>query len=94
MHTVEIRLGLSLIHIYWMNYQKELDGLISRLEEQKEVPRLLLHSCCAPCSSYVPVSYTHLDVYKRQRLDRSPPWAISSAVFRIRSTGRKARFVI
>ena len=36
-----------------MNYQKELDGLISRLEEQKEVPRLLLHSCCAPCSSYV-----------------------------------------
>ena len=36
-----------------MNYQIELDGLISRLEEQKEVPRLLLHSCCAPCSSYV-----------------------------------------
>lgn len=32
-----------------MNYQKELDGIISRLEN---VPRLLLHDCCAPCGSY------------------------------------------
>ena len=36
-----------------MNYQKELDQLIKCLEEEKRVPRLLLHSCCAPCSSYV-----------------------------------------
>ena len=36
-----------------MNYQKELDKLIKCLEEEKRVPRLLLHSCCAPCSSYV-----------------------------------------
>lgn len=35
------------------NYQKELDQVIAGLEEQKKVPRLLLHSCCAPCSSYV-----------------------------------------
>jgi hypothetical protein len=35
------------------NYQKELDKLIEELTEQKRVPRLLLHSCCAPCSSYV-----------------------------------------
>ena len=34
------------------NYQKELDQLIERMEEGK-VPTLLLHSCCAPCSSYV-----------------------------------------
>ena len=36
-----------------MNYQKELDKLIKKLEAEQRVPRLLLHSCCAPCSSYV-----------------------------------------
>lgn len=36
-----------------MNYQKELDVLTDRLLAEKRVPRLLLHSCCAPCSSYV-----------------------------------------
>ena len=36
-----------------MNYQKELDKLISGLEKEGQVPKLLLHSCCAPCSSYV-----------------------------------------
>lgn len=35
------------------NYHKELDQVIAGLEEQGKVPRLLLHSCCAPCSSYV-----------------------------------------
>lgn len=45
------------------NYQKELDEIIENLErkgqtqdtgsEDVDVPRLLLHSCCAPCSSYV-----------------------------------------
>jgi len=36
-----------------MNYQKELDKLMERLKSENKVPRLLLHSCCAPCSSYV-----------------------------------------
>ena len=36
-----------------MNYQKELDRLLERLKSEGRVPRLLLHSCCAPCSSYV-----------------------------------------
>lgn len=36
-----------------MNYQKELEKLIKKLEDEKKVPTLLLHSCCAPCSSYV-----------------------------------------
>ena len=35
------------------NYQHELDKLIQELETSGEVPTLLLHSCCAPCSSYV-----------------------------------------
>lgn len=36
-----------------MNYQKELEKLILKLQKEEKVPRLLLHSCCAPCSSYV-----------------------------------------
>lgn len=34
-------------------YQKELDRLIEGLKDSQEVPSLFLHSCCAPCSSYV-----------------------------------------
>lgn len=33
-----------------INYQKELDKLISELDGK--VPKLMLHGCCAPCSSY------------------------------------------
>ena len=36
-----------------MNYQKELDKLIANLQKEEKIPKLLLHSCCAPCSSYV-----------------------------------------
>lgn len=36
-----------------INYQKELDKVIECLSQQEKVPTLLLHSCCAPCSSYV-----------------------------------------
>ena len=36
-----------------INYQKELDKLITDLQKEEKVPTLLLHSCCAPCSSYV-----------------------------------------
>ncbi|WP_349670397.1 epoxyqueuosine reductase QueH [Lacrimispora sp.] len=35
------------------NYQKELDQIIEEIKVQNKVPRLLIHSCCAPCSSYV-----------------------------------------
>lgn len=33
------------------NYQKELDKIIEKIGDK--APRLFLHSCCAPCSSYV-----------------------------------------
>ncbi|MDD3172381.1 MAG: epoxyqueuosine reductase QueH [Herbinix sp.] len=36
-----------------MNYQKELDNLINELVLKKHRPKLFIHSCCAPCSSYV-----------------------------------------
>lgn len=35
------------------NYQKELEKIIEECEKTGKVPRLFLHSCCAPCSSYV-----------------------------------------
>ena len=35
------------------NYQRELDILIEKHKAEGRVPKLLLHSCCAPCSSYV-----------------------------------------
>ena len=40
-----------------INYQKKLDALLEEISRQtrqgEKVPRLFLHSCCAPCSSYV-----------------------------------------
>lgn len=33
-----------------INYQKKMEDILNKLEG---VPKLLLHSCCAPCSSYV-----------------------------------------
>lgn len=35
------------------NYQKELDRILKSIESRGERPRLFLHACCAPCSSYV-----------------------------------------
>ena len=35
------------------NYQRVLDQTIEQLTKEGQVPMLLLHSCCAPCSSYV-----------------------------------------
>ena len=45
-------------HMNKINYQRELEKLLDRIEDDRArnphfpVPRLLLHSCCAPCSSY------------------------------------------
>lgn len=34
------------------NYQRELDRIIEQNKKDGKTPRLLLHACCAPCSSY------------------------------------------
>ena len=34
------------------NFHKEMDKKIQELQALGKVPRLLLHSCCAPCSSH------------------------------------------
>ncbi|MDE6566631.1 MAG: epoxyqueuosine reductase QueH [Lachnospiraceae bacterium] len=49
-----------------VNYQKELDRMIENLTERGEVPTLLMHSCCAPCSSYCLsylAEYFHITIY-------------------------------
>lgn len=35
-----------------VNYQKQLDAIIERSQREQKKPELLLHGCCAPCSSY------------------------------------------
>lgn len=43
------------------NYKQLFDGQIKLIKEQSKKPTLLLHACCAPCSSYV-LEYLH-DVF-------------------------------
>ena len=35
-----------------INYQLETEKIIDKIKNEGSAPRLLLHSCCAPCSSY------------------------------------------
>ena len=41
------------MNVQKVNYQKELERILKELEAEGKVPALLIHSCCAPCSSYV-----------------------------------------
>ncbi len=41
------------MNVQKVNYQKELEKILERLRKEGRVPTLLIHSCCAPCSSYV-----------------------------------------
>ena len=36
-----------------VNYQKLLEQTIQKNQKENKIPTLFLHSCCAPCSSYV-----------------------------------------
>lgn len=59
-----------------INYQKELDGVLQGLGEK--APTLFLHSCCAPCSSYVLeylAPYFHITVfYYNPNISASPEY--------------------
>ena len=35
-----------------MNYQKKLEEILDTIDINNK-PRLLLHACCGPCSSYI-----------------------------------------
>ncbi|MBR6018976.1 MAG: epoxyqueuosine reductase QueH [Lachnospiraceae bacterium] len=48
------------------NYQKELEDMLARIDADGHVPSLLLHACCAPCSSYcltVLAEHFHVTVF-------------------------------
>lgn len=34
------------------NYRRQMDEIVARLQAEGRRPRLLLHACCAPCSTY------------------------------------------
>ena len=36
-----------------INYQQKLDSILDNIEKEGTRPGLLMHACCAPCSSYV-----------------------------------------
>ncbi|MEJ7501202.1 DNA integration/recombination/inversion protein, partial [Staphylococcus pasteuri] len=36
-----------------INYDRVLKKMIQQWERSEERPKILLHSCCAPCSTYV-----------------------------------------
>ncbi len=44
--------NLYVIAMNKINYQKKLDEVITKSQRENKVPSLLLHACCAPCSSY------------------------------------------
>jgi predicted adenine nucleotide alpha hydrolase (AANH) superfamily ATPase len=62
------------------NYQKELDMLLEKLSAEQSRPKLLIHSCCAPCSSYVleylseyfdiTIFYYNPNIYPAEEYDR------------------------
>ena len=35
-----------------MNYQKEMENILESIKKENKIPKLLLHACCGPCSSY------------------------------------------
>ena len=63
-----------------INYQLLLDREIEQLASEGRVPTLLLHSCCAPCSSYtleylskhfeITVFYYNPNIYPEEEYER------------------------
>ena len=62
------------------NYQKMLEATIAGLKEQNRVPTLLLHSCCAPCSSYCLEylsQYFHIIAFREGAYDKERFYAMA-----------------
>ena len=62
-----------------MNYQKELEKILETIDINNK-PRLLLHACCGPCSSYVieylskyfdiTIYYYNPNIYPKEEYER------------------------
>lgn len=62
---MDFRKGVN-VDMNKVNYQRELDQIIDHLQKEEKVPKLLMHSCCAPCSSYCLsylAEYFHITIY-------------------------------
>ncbi len=68
------------------NYQRTLEQELEKISGQGRCPHLLLHSCCAPCSSYV---LTYLSRYFRITLLYYNPNISPEAEFRQRLAEQK-----
>lgn len=63
-----------------INYQKEMEKEINKIQNEGIVPTLLLHSCCAPCSSYcieylseyfkITVLYYNPNIYPQEEYEK------------------------
>lgn len=63
-----------------MNYQLLMDEVINKIKDCKTKPTLLLHACCAPCSSYVleyltkyfkiTILYYNPNIYPEEEFDK------------------------
>ncbi len=51
--NIPMSLRRNFLFMYKPNYQKQLDEILADIKHKNITPRILLHSCCAPCSSYV-----------------------------------------
>ncbi|MCR5778667.1 MAG: epoxyqueuosine reductase QueH [Lachnospiraceae bacterium] len=68
------------------NYSKELEAIIAGLDKSAPKPKLLLHVCCAPCSSYC-LEYLapHFDItvfFYNPNMDSSEEYAKRAAELR------------
>ena len=48
-----------------MNFQLKCEEELKQIQKRRDIPSLLLHACCAPCSSYVLEylsSYFHITI--------------------------------
>ena len=52
-YLINIILICTIMVVIFMNYQIVLDNTLKVIVESGKRPTLLLHVCCAPCSSYV-----------------------------------------
>ena len=62
------------------NYQLEMEKQLAAVTDREQPPRLLLHSCCAPCSSYVleylsryfaiTVYYDNPNIFPKEEFDK------------------------
>ncbi len=69
-----------------VNFQKELEKELEKLTGEGRVPSLLLHSCCAPCSSYC---LTYLSDYFRITVDYYNPNIYPPEEYRLRAEEQK-----